>query len=518
MIKVSLCLYESEEIKENKDVDIKNALDSLVKTLASRADYIIPIARRGIRVLELSSESDNLFKKGKILIYDSVKFHARELKNKRIILFDEGAYSGRSLLNAKRELRDLSNKMNLNFTDKISTMSLVVNADNVKKYPDHYSLLVNSDIYDYISQTLDYMILSSGKPMDVDHLIVRVRIPEKEMPRFFEILRDEFHAIEPSHSGLYGSVRMFTIDLNLEDVKSIFSFFIPEISGIPRLFDSGVKKIRIYQKCDVVHIVPIVYPAIEVNDRISNYRDNCPFWHTLKGASICDVMPQFSKDNRELKNIICNNCIVNGLNVNLVTEFLTKLRTFISYGPLELDDKCLQIVSHNEGTELAKALNERIQGCLTARKLIDFGKTRAKKAEIKTELAESVDPCINQEFRLKTYEAILELILKNEKANEELFVKIDKDKIKKWHKELSGLTYDQIRQGLIGVCEEEFSEGMDIGMDVGSIKPMMPYKGVRISCEGNYYNAVVRMFTLSGEETESSTYCLLYFLGRIDLV
>jgi hypoxanthine phosphoribosyltransferase len=511
-----MCLStcENEGLKQNENDGLREALDSLVRNRISRADIVIPIARRGIRVLELSSYADKL--DGKILIYDSVRFHLRELKDKTVVLFDEGVYSGRTLLKAKRELRDLSNKLNLNFSDKISTTSLIVNADKVQRYPDYYSLSVNSDIYDYISQTLDYMILSSGKPMDVDHLIAKIRIPENEMLNFFGTLKKEFYAIEPGHSGIYNNVRMFTIDLNLDEVRSIFSFFIPDISGFPRLFDGGVKKIRIYQKDETIHIVPIVYPAFEVREDAQLHKEKCPIWPILGNASLCEVRPKFADDEKNMRNIICSNCIVNGLNINLTLEFLIKLRKFIKYEFLELDDKCFQIVSHDESFKLIKAFNEIIDACLEAEENIEIGEIKSKKFNLITEPMEKVDPLINKEFRFKSYEAILEVLFKNKEINNGLFLRFDTAGVKEHDKKLDALTYEQLCDGLINTEKTEFSEGMDIAMDIGSLKPVMQYDAVKINCEGNYYNAIVRMYALSGEETERSLRCILAFLGRID--
>lgn len=94
-------------------IDIVERLDYLLKDIVNEYDIIAPIARRGIRVLELSSYADSLFDSEKVLYYSSIRFHAKELRNKKIVLFDESVRTGGSLTERKANLVRFSREKKL---------------------------------------------------------------------------------------------------------------------------------------------------------------------------------------------------------------------------------------------------------------------------------------------------------------------------------------------------------------------------------------------------------------------
>lgn len=507
-----MCISDSSNQYENDfprtnhiDMTTIASLDSFLQRISKKGDYIVPIARRGIRVLELSQDSIELFNNGRILVYDAVKFCIDKLKNKKIILFDEGVYSGRSLFNRKREITTLFK----NYKIDIITAAFIINSDKVEIYPDEHQLEVKSEFYDYISQELDYKILSSGKPMDVDHLIGRIELEEDDIHNIKNILIDKFHATELASSYMYDSVEMFTIDLNQEETKADFDFEIVEIEGLPRIFRGGVKKLRAYLKGNFVQVIPVAYPAIEATN-YSLYINKCPLSKILDEASLCNAFKDSVAENNELNNIMCYNCIINAINISLLADFLLKLSTYINFKLVGLDDKCIPLYSvfDNTGKRITQAFYEKLIKCLKENKGIVLGKIPAKELEIDTQSINYVDPKINANMSFKPFNVITEILIKNTELN--------KSKLKTKNEELFGLTYEQINEAYgNGRYYRDFSKGMDIALDIGSLKPVTPYDGINVVSENKSYEAIVRLYKLTGEETRDSMLCFLKLIGRI---
>jgi hypothetical protein len=499
--------YEHESIGRNDASCILKSLDSFVYSMRERGYYIIPIARRGIRVLELSRYSEELFKEGRIIFYDAIKFYTHKLRNKKMVLFDEGVYSGLSLFRHRTELEELfHNKLKSN--NKIITASLVVNKDKVNIFPDDYQLVVRSDHYDHISQELDYKILSNGKPMDVDHLICRVGFKDNSnLDNIRDILVDVFHAIVLDEFDHYSGIKMFTIDGNIEETKSALDFEIRDIAGLPKIFNGGVKKIRLYIKDNIMHIIPVVYPAVEISNTLP-HMDTCPLKDILAGASLCNIMSEATQNSDELQTIRCYNCIIEAINLSILSEFLLILKKYIKFEYIGFEDKFNPLIFAEKNGEFASILDEEISKYLDANKKLVVGETLAESFETPNVTINYIDPEINELIRLSPYNAIVEAIIKNPEMNKPNLVTKDE--------ELLGLTYSQIFECFGGKEKyEDFSRGMDIALDTGSLKPVTPYKGLYITSNEKQYRAIVRLYKLTGEETKYSMLSFLNFIGRI---
>jgi hypothetical protein len=511
-------------MKMGSEYSIEEGLDELLSKIKG-ADFIIPIARRGIRILELSPTSQELFDKGKVLFYDAVKFHARELKSKRLILFDESVNTGGHLNRLRRNLRQFSFENDLNFDKRIFTAALLVNRD-AKYYPDYYSkkLLLSNNLYDYLSDELHYKILSTGKPMDVDHLIVKIRLQENLIPAFISILHSIYHARELGHSGMYDDVKMYTIDFNLSDAPGPFPFKIPKIMGFLKLFDEGPKKIRVFLNDGEIYIVPIVYPAMEINKEIFKLMETCPLLDKMENRALCNVLKNAAgiKEDPALQSIVCYHCIVNELNVYLVSNFLIKLKQQIDFEFEGIDDKSIQVVSHHESKNVVNALEEKIKSSMENNEFItSIDGEIAEKCEFKgvsfdREVStitgdyiklEAIEDDERYESKLRPEIEISTAVERNEKVNNPLFDGLYKGT----EKDPKGLSYYQIRKMMRGMDDLRFSEGMDVALDVGYLKPVTPFdfKGINVFCEGENHPAIVRLYSIASEDVGKSLSCFL---------
>src|SRR5271157_4850935 len=107
-------------MQDLQSINLVEQIDLLIKKITQKYCIIAPIARKGIRVLELSNLSNDLFDEGRILYFDSIKYHAEDLAGKMIVLFDESSRTGNSIFNSKKELENFSKMNNLNLKIKTS--------------------------------------------------------------------------------------------------------------------------------------------------------------------------------------------------------------------------------------------------------------------------------------------------------------------------------------------------------------------------------------------------------------
>ena len=208
-------------------IDLVDRLNALLDRIKDRADIIVPIERKGIKVLELSKYADTLFSEQRILYYNSVFFHAQELRNKRIVLFDESVNTGRSLADRLNDLKKLSIKKKLGLD--IKTAALLVN-ETVTTRPNIYlkDLVCDQVLYDYLSDELIFNILSSGKPLDVDHPIVTIQTSEEDPSKLNECLNEIAYTRILDHSLEFDNVTMYTMDFRNK-------FDIPDFETYPKL-------------------------------------------------------------------------------------------------------------------------------------------------------------------------------------------------------------------------------------------------------------------------------------------
>jgi len=345
--------------------------------------------------------------------------------------------------------------------------------------------------------------------MDVDHLIGRIKIlDDMDSHNVNDILINKFRAVELGSSNMYDRVEMFTIDLGHESAGSALEFEIKGIKGFPKIFKGSVEKLRIYKKGNLIHIIPIVYPAVEVAN-YSSYINSCPLKEFIE-TGLCNVLSDCLEGNVELHNIMCYNCLMNAFSISLLSEFLLKLSSYVKFEYIGLDDKCIPLYSvfDEAGARIVKAFDVKLKECLAKNKKIAIGNETASTFEVaNSNLIKHVDPKINAFMSFKPYNVISQIIIKNLALNKQ-YLK-DKDEA------LFGLTYRQIFEAYgDGKCYKGFAEGMDIALDIGSLKPVTTYAGLEVISEGKSYNAVVRLYRLTGEETRYSILSFLALMGR----
>jgi len=504
--------------------NISEGLGELIEILDKKGNLIVPIARRGIRTLELSPLSKGLFNKGMILFYDSIKFHINDLKEKKIkkiILFDESVNTGKTLIRFKNAIEQLSNKNKLNLDDKIFTAALLVNQD-AKKYPYYYrkKLCVNADLFDRLGEKLHYEILSTGKPMDVDHIIAKIEFP-KEVD-FESILLNNFNAKESGHSNIYENVRMYTIDYKLSNQVKSLQLNIPNIEFL-KFFNGGPQKIRFYVKHNIVHVVPIAFPSMEINNDILSLKEKCPLKINNEDISLCCILNncKFSKDSI-LQSIICYNCVINVISTSLLSDFLVELKKLQHFTFKGIDENCLQVVSHTETIALRKLIEEKLKKSIENLKPIlikDCAKIydyELKGSKFDNEISTIKDDYIKFRLRENDIERIIRVqpeveistaVKCNLDGNKSLFNGYYEGTDTK----PNGLSYSQIEKMMQNMDPSRFSDGMDVALDVGYLKPLplTNFKGIKIFSDGQPYNAIVRLYTTASEDVGDSLECFL---------
>ncbi len=478
-----------------ENIDIIKKLDDLLDSFLDNECIIAPIARKGIRVLELSEKSQDLFEKGRILYFDSLKYHLLELRGKRIILFDESARSGVSLLNSKTELITLSKRQSLGL--KVETAALLVNTQSqCNTQPQHFlkELECNQDKYDLLSDELMYHILSSGKPLDVDHLILAIRINTK-FKNYLSLFNKIATSKELGHSRYFGKVRMITVEM-----REIFK--ISRFESFPRLFDEGPIKIRLYLKENVLYIVPIVYPALDISDGYPETKENCRIYSDSNyNTSLCNALDLQFLEDTSLKLNICYNCIINELNCRLIGLFLIKLKPLIDFEILGLEKGNLYAIYHkNEGERLRLYYERKIKSiCENYEPTIN--EKQIASCKIGNELAsaniqfflDSIRPELRVSMLVNDFEHINDALHQGEYTQ---------------GTPPTGLSYNQISQIMINRKDLEFSEGMDVALDVGLLKPINITKGLLISSEMREFPAIVRLYSPSSENLRKDLRCL----------
>ena len=473
-------------------IDIVERLDYLLKDIVNEYDIIAPIARRGIRVLELSSYADSLFDSGKVLYYSSIRFHAKELRNKKIVLFDESVRTGGSLTERKSDLVWFSREKKLGL--KIDTAALLVN-DQVEELPRYYlkDLVCSSNLYDTLSDELSYKILSTGRPLDVDHPIISIKLPQEVIPDLLQHLNTIAHSEELGHSGCFDDVRMFTVEL--QDV-----FEIPQIEGYPHLFDEGPKKIRLFLKDDILRCVPVVYPCLDISEASFSNRKSCAILEMNGSNALCNIINldnTLDKENFELQTSLCYMCVVHELNCRLIGQFLNQLKKVIHFEFDGVEKRNLPAIYHEEGKRLRDITERKIESIMEGYSIPQMGENGAKRCYLKR-----IDQ-VRRNYLLSSLKPEIEVsmaISKHTDLNKWLF-KYGDYSTKNPH---FGLSYCQISNMMKELGEHQFSEGMDVALDIGLLKPVNTNDGIEVTCGEESFRAIVRLYCMASEDVDKS--------------
>ena len=52
--------------------------------------------------------------------------------------------------------------------------------------------------------------------------------------------------------------------------------------------------------------------------------------------------------------------------------------------------------------------------------------------------------------------------------------------------------------------EHQFSEGMDVALDIGLLKPVNTNDGIEVTCGGESFRAIVRLYCMASEDVDKS--------------
>lgn len=483
----------------NTGIDLIERLDSLIADVIDKFDIIAPIARKGIRVLELSKYSSQLFEQGRILYIDFAQFHPLELKNKKILLFDESVRTGKSLVRSKNTLDNLSKRKRLGL--KVSTAALII-LDEVEQLPTFRKddLIVGHNLYDILSDELSNKILSNGIPFDIDHPIIALRLEEEAISNLLEHLNKVTPTIELWHSGCFGDVRMFTAEYK-------DNFPLPQIEGYPSIMDEGPKKVRLFLKGNILHCVPIIYPCLNLSDDAFKLHHNCKLKVIYGKESFCkvlDLKEDLDEDNFEFRSALCYSCIVTELNIRLIGHFLNKLKGYIKFEFVELQKRDLIAMYHMEGEILGKIIEKKIKTVMDGDDLPLISNKIAEKCYFK-----KIHPIKRRYLLNKIRSEIKVSMIVSQYASENL--SLFKYGDYSTSEQPIGLSYSQISSIMEALKESNFSEGMDIALDIGLLKPTITYKGVDINYKNSSIRGVARLYCLGSEDVDKS----LKFFNKI---
>lgn len=470
--------------------DLVGELDKLIESELLDYDLIVPIARRGVRTLELSSHSDSLFDQGRVLFYDSLRFHSKDIRGKSIVLFDESVRTGKSLQFNRNDLRNsLDGKRNL------ETAALLVH-DTAEYLPRHYpdDLVCNESLYETFSDDLISLILSDGKPLDIHHPIFRIRIPEEAVPAFLGNLEELFASVtELEHSMCFGDTRLLTIDFQNE-------FEIPLIEEYPHLMDDGPKKVRLFMKRNTISCVPIVYPCLDVSEERLEKRNSCILREQSRESALCEIVDGRDTvlEDYRLQSSLCYTCVMNELCCLLMGRFLRKLDEGVSFDMLGLEKMPLQATYHNEAVFLEKAFEKKVQ---SIRKGFDHFLAEYDSAR-KCVLPQIDTVGRDHLLRLRPEMEVALGIWKNLRENDRLFTYTI---FQPGREPKRGLSYRQCASMMEEMGGRHFSEGMDIGLDVGYLKPFNLPEGIDVEEEGHgEVRANVRLYGTASEHVQDS--------------
>ncbi|ODS40213.1 hypothetical protein BEH94_07395 [Candidatus Altiarchaeales archaeon WOR_SM1_SCG] len=571
---------------------ITKNLNLLVNELSKKYDVIVPIERKGIRVLELANKSDELFNDGRIIFYNSLKFHIEEegLKNKNFVLFDDSFIAGDCI----SKCRD---KLERKFKIKSDICALLVKSgDNLNQHKDLIyvdEMLHDANGYDYYSNELFKKIMSQGKPLDTDHLVVKLKLKENLKPE--EIL-DKLKEISNESNHLQHidipDIELFTVDF--KERTDIFK--IPKIDKYPKLLDEGPKKIRLFFKKGYVYCVPIVYPflCIPESSELLNEREKCIFknektsfcrhlnidkkylfkltaedkqylkegiignelrkafensqlllsseanitkeddkyWRIEDGMKKYIIVDKdseikiYKKKDLKPKQItqLCYMCTSVRLSIGLLSKFLEKLDEQIKFEFEDIDRNSIIATYHREGDDIFKYLDREDKEKIIREIPSLDGYEKADRAVITKDRPKKPEYAISDlASHIKIFMSLN--LEENKKLNHDAFRETDFT-LDDGEDEARGLSYFQI-DDIIG-NQNGFSEGMDIGLDLGGLKPVDVLDGMLVYNENDMrvpLKVIGRLYTTGGEKGKikflkeffmagKQLPYMLYFIGK----
>jgi hypothetical protein len=325
--------------------ELKTDLMKFVKEeiLSKKPDGIAPIARRGFALLNLLKDDLPLLND---LLINAESLCPEQAKNKYILVFDDTVKSGRKLNEVAKMLRNKG----ANVEKVVFVVHQACPPENrpVKpKFDKYYD--VDNEKYIELSRGIIELLLLAGRPLDIDHLEIRLKLSNETVVSFVDLLRSIGHFYDVPSIANENGVKVCTLDepsfFNLENVTS------PAI-----VRKEGVTKIRFWiQPSGEIFCVPMTYPIIACDKSFST--KDCEAKETW-GKAFCKEF----KDQYDSVNLrTCSDCVTFHLHESLGYAFF-KVLNERKTGILLVDAgfQSLKIMYKDQSEKLSSFIKERI--------------------------------------------------------------------------------------------------------------------------------------------------------------
>jgi hypothetical protein len=241
--------------------DLDSMESALSEIFASGVDFVVPIPRRGERLVEMLRKA--VPRGTEIVSLDEAIRAPRRFAGARVCLLDDGADSGETLDQKRGKLLGVFDAAGVK-PQRLQTAALVV-FEGARFRPDVEPSHGRVDRPEYMYRTarIHHELMSTGLPLDTHHLLVQLTVPGDRASEFIGELGTLYDGRmgQLRDSGLYDGVRFYTI--HYED-------FVPWVDeGLQysrSLYLEGVSKIRLFVKGNRIVVLPLVFPALELGE------------------------------------------------------------------------------------------------------------------------------------------------------------------------------------------------------------------------------------------------------------
>jgi hypothetical protein len=353
-----------------RPIDSINYIIDYIK--CNNIDYVIPIARKGIRTFQLSSRVSEI--QNKIVFLAAMEIDFSRFNGKKILIFDETARTGLHFQEIIQNISSYANKEVYKAKRKkqqfkkpvIRTAAIFVHEKcergNRPEIVPPENILPDYEYDSYASELMGHL-LASGKPLDVDHPIVTLEIDTQfDINDLKELM------------GMYGEIFTLPYSKDLGNVDFItMDFFVKPIFGsfgeLPNIVQEGVMKIRIYWKEREIRIVPIFYPGILIKKNPSPRE--CDIFKNLKDTSFCKINLQ-QKAPKNMKNIICRQCVLHNINLYALCWFMSTIAFKLNMRLKEINENDYNATYFEKGKILQDIVWDRLNKSLSTQYNMDI--------------------------------------------------------------------------------------------------------------------------------------------------
>jgi len=326
--------------------ELRNDLIKFVKEDILSKDYdgIVPIERRGFALLNLiKNELPTLSQ----LLVSAESLCPSQIEGKRLVVFDDTVRRGKKLNDVVNNLRERG--------AKVDTVVFVVhqlcpkeNRPRKPKFDKYYN--VNEEKYVSLNRDIIELLLLAGRPLDIDHLEIRLMMDPAQMSPFLDLIKLLGYVYEIPSIANQNGIRLYTLDEPI--------FFILEIAKPPPMVrKEGVTKIRFWlQPTGETFCVPMTYPII-VCDRSFSV-ETCKVKVVWERPFCKEFKDEFDPNNLRT----CRDCIIFHLHESLGYNFFKALSEHnFKISLLDAGFESLRLRYKDKHERLSNFIKERIQ-------------------------------------------------------------------------------------------------------------------------------------------------------------